>query len=244
MNSERKFAQVRDDEKRMAERRQAERERVFKSYVKNLGLKEEDFAVGKIILDVGAGRFANFADKTRQMNLGCQVVSLDRGEFADTSFDGIDQKQNLKIGGTDFENLNLKEKLGLKQEPQFDLIVSHSSAPYTIANEEDQVFIDERGVARENLELLRQKVGATVESALRHLKPGGRAVFYPVFKSEVVDFGNKNGGRRDFRAWRKALETALKELIQAADNDYIFYFEDIKTENKHIYQRLTIIRKT
>lgn len=244
MFSEKKITLRDDSEKRMSEQRQAERERVFMAYVKNLGLKEEDFAADKIILDVGSGRHASFADRTRQINLGCRVVSLDKGEFADTSSDGIDQGKNLKVGGTDFENLNLKEEFGLKQEPEFDLILSHSSVPYTIANEESHVFIDERGVARENLELLRNKIRATIESTLKHLKPGGRAVFYPVFKSEVVDFGNKNGGRRDFRAWRKTLETVLKELIRATDDEYVFYFEDVKTENKHSYQRLIIIRKT
>lgn len=243
MFSEKKFTSGGDDEERMAKQRQAERERVFKAYVLNLGLKEEDFMDGKIILDVGAGRFARFADRTRQMNLGCRIVSLDTREFDDTSSDGIDQKKNLKIGGTDFENLDLKKKFSLKQEPQFDLILSHSSAPYTIANGEEHVFIDEQGVMRENLELLRNKVRATIESTFRHLKPGGRAVFYPVFKSEVVDFGVKNGGRKNFRAWRKALETALEESVRATEGEYTFYFEDVKTENKHVYQRLVIIRK-
>lgn len=243
MFSEKKFSSGGDGEERMAKKRQVERERVFKAYFENLGLRGEDFADGKIILDAGAGRFANFADRIRQMNFGCRVISLDTREFADMSSDGIDQKKNLKIGGTDFESLDLKEKLGLKQEPQFDLILSHSSAPYTIANEEEHVFIDEQGVMRENLELLQNKVRATVESTLKHLKPGGRAVFYPVFKSEVVDFGIKNGGRKDFRAWRKALETALQESVQATEGEHTFYFEDVKTENKHVYQRLIIIRK-
>lgn len=237
MNSERRFTGGGDDERRMAENCRAERKRVFEDYVSHFGLREDELMKGKTILDVGAGKLAAFADYTRQMNMNCRVISLDTEKFIDVSSDGIDQGNNLKIGETDFGSLDLKKKLGLRQEPQFDIILSHRSAPYMIGSERER--IDGRETSRENLELIRNEMAAVIQSALKHLKKRGRAIFYPISKSEVIEAG---GRRRDFRAWRKILEETLQTFVRQEDG-YVFWFEDTKLERGIAYQRLTIMRK-
>jgi hypothetical protein len=237
MNPEGKFTGRGDDEQRMAENRRAERKRVFEDYVSHFGLGEAELMSGKNILDVGAGKLAAFADYTRQMNMNCRVVSLDTEKFIDVSSDGIDQGNNLKIGETDFGSLDLKKKLGLRQEPQFDIILSHRSAPYMIGRERER--IDGRETSRENAELIRNEMAAVIRSTLEHLKKGGRAIFYPINKSEIVEGG---GRRRDFRAWRKILEETLEMLVREEEG-YVFWLEDTKPERGVAYQRLTIMRK-
>lgn len=241
MFSERKLMDGGDGREDGSEKnREAERRRVFKAYKKHFGLTDREMARTGAILDVGAGAWDYFGDYIRASKIGCRVISLDAGKFHDTSQDGIDQSD--KIGEFDFGRDDLKKRFGMSREPQFDLILSHSSAPYTIANEEQHVYIDEHGVAKENLEVLRKKIEAVVESTLRYLKKGGRAMFYPVFRSEVIDFGPEAGGRRDFRAWRKILDETLQKLVRR-DKGFICHVEDKETEGKIVYQRLTIMRE-
>ncbi len=226
----------------LTEVRRAERERVVDMYIKHLGLRGDDLMGGKKILDVGAGRLASFGDGTRVRKYDCEVVSVDRDDFIDVGEDKIDQGKNRKIGGVDFENLKLAGKGGFKDEPEFDLILSNSGPPYTVVNTGENVVETKNGEKREDVELLRGKIKGIINSAAKHLKVHGRAVFYPIFQAEVVDFGE--GGRGDYRNWRKILDEVLMEELSAdPERGYSSHVENVKTERGHAYQRLIIVRK-
>jgi hypothetical protein len=220
----------------------AERERVVNMYLNHLGLGEEDLMRGKKILDVGAGSLAAFGDGTLVNNYNCEVVSIDRGKFIDVSKEGINQRKNLKIGGVDFENLKLAEREGFKEEPEFDLILSSSGPPYTIVNFGEHIVKDKQGVEREDLDLLRTKIESVVKSAADHLKVGGRAVFYPFYQSEIIDFGPSAGGKKDFRAWRKFLDEALNKLPRDEEGKKFMFFPDLVPDSRPPCSRLIIRR--
>lgn len=231
-----------ESDERLVENHRVERERTVNMYINHLGLGEEDLTHGKKILDVGAGSLAAFADGTLVRNYNCEVVSIDRGKFIDVSKEGINQRKNLKIGGVDFENLKLAGREGFEEEPEFDLILSNSGPPYTIVNFGEHTVKDKQGVEREDLDLLRIKIESVVKSAVDHLKVGGRAVFYPFYQSEIVDFGPGAGGRKDFRAWRKFLDEALAKINVGEEERKFMSFPDPVPGSRPPCSRLIIRR--
>jgi SAM-dependent methyltransferase len=234
--------------------RQEGREQTFRRYVEKLDLKESDFAPDKEILDVGSGN-ASFADRVAERGFGCRVVSIDREKFFGQAeiekykIKPIPQGGNLKIGNVDFENPELKEKLGLKEEPQFDLILSFSGPPHSIITWDVDFAKIGSQKWQEDSSLLQRKIKNIIGSTFTHLKAGGRAVFWPIYKSEVVDWPLYRGrtlesnGRKDFRLWRKILEEELWQLTEKENGKYIYYFQDTKQEGEHTVQRLVIKRK-
>jgi hypothetical protein len=221
--------------------RQKNRERTFKGYMNCLGLSDKDLE-GKDVLDVGAGSLAAFADQARQRGYSSRVVSLDARDFINVSDDKINQGGNKKIGNFDFGKDSLKERLGSAQEPEFDLILSCHSTPYTIVNMGEHIISDGPRKGEEDLDLLRKKIRAVIDTTLKYLKVNGRAVFYPVFGSEIIDFGE--GGKRDFRNWRKILDEELESATKSnLEKGYAFYTQNVSIGRSKKDQRLIIIRK-
>lgn len=222
---------------RLAEIRQRERERVYQSYLDSLGLTEEDL-VGKSILDAGAGSLAAFGDRTRQLGIPCTVVSVDQGNFVDTE---IPQGANKKIGGTPFEHLQLQDALGMEAEPQFDLIVSHNSTLYALVNDEQDNegnWTIPGGMEAARV-MMREKIQATIESTVEHLKTGGRAISFPIFEAGRIYFPDA-GGNRDFNEWRHILDEEIAGMIQRTKGAFTASVENGGRVNDHTCQRLII----
>lgn len=226
-------------QEQLAEIRQRERERVYQSYLRSFGLIEEDLA-GTSILDAGAGSLAAFADRTRQLGIPCTVVSIDRGNFIDTE---IPQGVNKKIGGIAFENMQLKDALGMEEEPQFDLILSRNSMPYALVNDgqdsEGRWTIS--GGKEAARAMMREKIKATIESTVAHLKAQGRGIFFPIFEAGRIYFPNA-GGNRDFSEWRHILDEELERVVARSKKTLTASIENGPKENGHSYQRLILRR--
>jgi len=208
------------------------RKETFERYARCLGFTKSQL-YNKEILDVGASS-AGFADYTREAGIPCRVDSIDSAELM--SISGVEQGNNRKFPKTAFEDLDLKE-FGLDEEPQYDLIFSSSSTPYTLVNE----AYDAEGNFKEKdkaawLEKIRTSIQKVIASTASHLKPGKKeepsvAVFFPVYgMKELEKWDEKKqgkfkavipfaqGGPRDFTEWTQILKEETDRFKKDPEN--------------------------
>jgi len=245
MNNERKIG-CRSPEARYLtkEERDKVRQETFDKYWKSLGLSSRD-VVDTDILDVGDGPLAAFGDelqkRAKERGFSCWVVSIDKEPFMDVRGDGVDYNKNFRISGVSFENLELKRKMEMSEEPQFDTIIAMKSVPIMFADRGERP--DKKWSEIETNEV-RNRIVNFINSTKSHLKIGGRAIFYPIFKGEVF-MDEETGEKRDFSKWRKILEEELGKLIGHDENgQYKYFFQEVdKPDGIHVYERLIIERK-
>lgn len=223
------------------ERFRKERERVFNAYINNLGLDlKTDLSRGADVLDVGSGRLGAFGDACQAERLGCRVVSLDRGEFVPVE-PMYKTKLHKKIGDADYETVDLKERLGTPKEPQFDLIVSHCATPTALAEKGEAMHTGGVKAGQPDLHLMSEKLQTVMNKTIDHLKPGGKAVFFPVFDAEMVRM--PDGRDVDYRYWRTMLNQTLEEIIlMQPEKKITVQFEPVRKEGWHMMYRLIVKR--
>lgn len=201
--------------------------RTFGNYMRNLGLKEDELK-GKSILDVGAsgGAFGDVA-----IRFGAKVVSVDSAR--PEGWEDVMQGDSKKLFGISAEKLVLKDKLALEQEPEFDLVLSHYSAPYVLVNEGQ----DSNGRWKESrrpeelFKYLYEHSFSSLENILLHIRIQGKALVYPLFldldNSEAVhvDFGN--GEYRNVLQFNTIIHSVLNDLAKKYSNQFDFNFDKV-----------------
>ncbi len=225
------------------EARDRAREEIFDKYWKKLGLSSRD-VVGADILDIGAGPLAAFGDElqkiAKEKGFNCWVVSVDEKPFMDVRGDRVDYDKNFRISGVSFENLELRRKMEMSEEPQFNTIVSVNSVPIMYAKRGEA---PEKKWTENEINEVRKKIIGFINSVKIHLKIGGRAIFYPIFKAEI--FKADAGEEADYSKWRQILEEELQKAFGHDDRGPCKYFfqEVDKPDGIHIHERLIIERK-
>ncbi len=97
--------------------------------------------------------------------------------------------------------------------------------------------------SREQSETVRREIKGAINSAVKHLKRGGRAIFYPIYKSEIL-LDQETGETRDFSEWRKILEEELAGAKEASGGSFNYFFQEVgKTDKLNIDERLIIEKK-
>lgn len=215
----------------------------FDKYLKNLGLKAEDLK-NKDILDIG-GSSGSFGDIA--VRFGARVVSVDAARPAD--WQDIVDGDSKKLFALTAEELDIKDRLGLKQEPQFDYVLSHFSTPYVLVNEGQ----DKNGLWRDQMstnkrhQYLYEKISRALQNIFLHLKVGGRAILYPLFlnldndEAMAVDF--THGEKRDVREFNQAVHEALNDLYSSYQDQFVLNMEDVPQKNGGVFTRLVIVRQ-
>lgn len=237
------FDAVRAQSKATPEQIETSNLRTFYNYLKNLNLTEKEIN-GLNILDVGAslGGFGDVAAK-----FGAHVISIDESRPANAG--DIIEGDSKKLFQLSAEKMNLAERLNLKEEPKFDLVVSHFSTPYVFVNTEQ----DRRGKWKSNktpiewrLEM-ETRIYASLENIYKHLKPGGKAILYPLFlnlgleEQSAVDFGN--GEKRDVREFNRVIHEIINNMYKQFAPEFDLTFEPVPQKDGSDYTRLTIYRR-
>lgn len=226
------------------ELRDRARDEVFEKYWEKLGLSARDI-VDAEILDVGAGPLAAFGDalqaRAKESGFNCRVVSISKEQFVDVRADGVDYDKNFRISGLFFENLELKRKMELSEEPQFNTIVAMDSVPLIYARGSDVAW--QKKWSGEQIETVSGEIKGAISSAVCHLKRGGRAIFYPIYKGTVL-LNRDTGETRDFSEWRKILEDELAKAKEESGEAFNYFFQEVDRADKlNINDRLIIEKK-
>ena len=209
------------------------REVAFEEYLHVLGLSLDELQHKKI-LDVGAFR-SQFADHLLEIGADTEVISIDSRDIPPSD---VSQGKNKKISRIDFMSLNLKDRLQLSEEPQFDLVLAKNSTPMMLDYQKN-------GARRELLRNMNEKeitdfafteMSQVIDSAVNHLKVGGTAIFYPIFDAKIVEYYDD---KRDFRDWRLALD---KKLNQLPTDKYQIEIEKVENDIPPPAQRLKITK--
>ena len=214
-----------------------DRDRIFLAYLDHLGVSREELT-GKTILDGGCGHKPAFAIRARELGIACSVTSVDKGHIH--ASDELKEACRI-IPDTAFEDLHLKDK--------FDFIFLHDTTPYTLVNENQ----DEEGKWKitdehyeEWVEKLIRSIHGVIQNAGEHLAVGGKAIIYPIFPNDIVDFGSGNGGKKDFRVWRDILDRELIKWIETHQKNFTMKFEPGSGEDEDdpvVRERLIIERR-
>ena len=221
---------------------EAGRLQVFNKYLDHLGIKQADLK-DKRILDIGAssGAFGDVATR-----FGAQVISVDAVRPQDWQDVLVGESQ--KLFEMPVEKLNLKDRLGLDAEPQFDYVLSHFSTPYVLVNEGQ----DAVGRWKDNLsseerhKRLYEKVSKAMQNIFLHLKVGGQAILYPLFlnlddeEAMAVDF--THGEKRDVRELNKVVHEVLDDLQTSYQENFALSLEKLPQSGDENLTRLIINR--
>lgn len=217
--------------------------RIFNNYLRNLGITEEDLK-NKKILDVG-GNSGSFGDVATRF--GAQVVSVDSVRPKDWK-DVIDGPSK-KLFEISAENLNIKDRLGLKEEPEFDFVFSHFSTPYVLVNEgqnKDGNWKDDMS-SEDRFGLLYEKTAQSLHNIFLHLKNGGQAIVYPLFlnldnhEAMAVDF--THGEKRDVREFNLVVHSVLNDLLTSYKDRFEIRMDEVPQKNGINLTRLVATRK-
>lgn len=216
---------------------------IFNNYMVNLGLNKEDLNRKKI-LDVGAssGHFGDVAAR-----FGAEVVSVD--EIRPKDWKDVVEGPSKKLFEISAENLKIKDRLGLKEEPEFDFVFSHFSTPYVLVNEgqsEDGKWND--GLSSEDrFGFLYEKTMQSLNNILLHLKNGGQAIVYPLFlnldnhEAMAVDFSH--GEKRDVREFNLVVHSVLNDLLTSYKDKFEIRLDEVPEKNGTSLTRLVITRR-
>lgn len=215
---------------------------VFNNYLKNLGIKELNLK-DKKILDIGAssGAFGDVAAR-----FGAQVTSVDAAHPQD--WQDILVGSSKKMFEMPAEDLNLKDRLNLEVEPQFDYVLSHFSTPYVLVNEgQDQSGRwKDNSSSEERHKRLYDKTSQAMQNIFLHLKIGGQAILYPLFlnlddeEAMAVDF--THGEKRDVRELNKVVHEVLNDLQSTYQESFAISMEEVPQKDGKILTRLIINR--
>lgn len=221
---------------------EAGRLQVFNNYLKNLGIKESDLK-DKKILDIGAssGAFGDMA-----VRFGAQVTSVDAAH--PQGWQDILVGSSKKLFEMPAEDLNLKDRLDLEVEPQFDYVLSNFSTPYVLVNEGQ----DQSGRWKDSLsseerhKRLYDKTSKAMQNIFLHLKIGGQAILYPLFlnlddeEAMAVDF--THGEKRDVRELNKVVHEVLNDLQSTYQESFAISMEEVLQKDGKNLTRLIINR--
>lgn len=215
---------------------------VFNNYLDNLGIKQSDLN-GKRILDIGAssGAFGDVATR-----FGAQVTSVDAARPQD--WQDVLVGSSKKLFEMPAEDLNLKDRLGLEIEPQFDYVLSNFSTPYILVNEgQDGSGRWKDGLSSEERhERLHEKISKAMQNIFLHLKVGGQAILYPLFlnlddeEAMAVDF--THGEKRDVRELNKVIHEVLNDLQSSYQESFALSMEEVPQKTGENLTRLIISR--
>ncbi|EKD43629.1 MAG: hypothetical protein ACD_72C00196G0002 [uncultured bacterium] len=145
--------------------------------------------------------------------------------------------------------MNLADRLGIPDEPKFDLIISNYSTPYVFVNDEQ----DRRGnwkTKKTPLEWrleMSTRIHSSLDNIFKHLKLGGRAILYPLFlnldrdEQISVDFGN--GEKRDVREFNGIIHEILKYLANEHGQELDLRLEPVLQKDGTNFTRLVMHRK-
>lgn len=218
--------------------------RIFNSYMRNLGLKEDDLK-GKSLLDVGAssGGFGDVA-----VRFGAVVVSVDSSR--PEGWQDVVKGDSKKLFEVSAEKLVLKDKLGLNQEPQFDMVFSHYSTPYILVNNGQDAAgrWKEQKPLEELNKYLYDHSFSSLENIFLHLKSGGKAIVYPLFldldntEAVHVDFGN--GEHRNVLEFNTIIHNVLNDLKNKYQNHFDLRLEKVpQPKEGYDLTRLVVLRR-
>lgn len=221
---------------------EAGRLQIFNNYLDNLGIKQSDLK-GKRILDIGAssGAFGDVATR-----FGAQAVSVDAVRPQD--WQDVLVGSSKKLFEMPVEDLNLKDRLSLEIEPQFDYVLSNFSTPYILVNEGQ----DGKGRWKDSLSSeerhhrLYEKTSKAIQNIFLHLKVGGQAILYPLFlnlddeDAMAVDF--THGEKRDVRELNKVVHEVLNDLQSTYQESFAISVEEVPQKTGENLTRLIINR--
>lgn len=224
------------------EQTEARRLEIFYNYLRNLGLKESDLQ-GKTILDIG-GSNGSFGDIAARY--GAQVTSVDAVRPKD--WNDVLDGPSKKIYEMPAESLNIKDRLGLEEEPEFDFVLSHFSTPYVLVNEgQDELGRWKDKIAPEvRYKNLYDKTFASIQNIFLHLKAGGQAILYPLFlnldnhDAMMVDF--THGEKRDVRELNSVVHEVLSVLQSSYQENFSVKMEEVPQKSGVNLVRLVINR--
>jgi len=217
---------------------------IFYNYLRNLGLSENDLK-GKTVLDIGSssGGFGDVATR-----FGAQVVSVDAVRPKD--WKDVLGGSSKKIFEMSAEELNIKDRLGLEAEPQFDYVVSHFSTPYVLVNNgQDALGRWKDGLSpEERYKRLYEKTSKSIQNIFLHIKAGGRAILYPLFlnldNDEAMSVDFTHGEKRDVRELNKVVHEVLADMQSTYQENFVINMEEIPQKAGGNFTRLVINRKS
>ncbi len=218
--------------------------RTFGNYMKNLALTEAELK-GKSILDVGANS-ANFGDVAARF--GASVVSVDASR--PEGWQDVLEGESKKLFAVAAENLVLKDRLGLAQESQFDMVLSHYSTPYVLVNDgqDSTGRWKEQKSPEELVRYLYDHSFQSLENIFLHIKAGGKAVVYPLFldldstEAVHVDFGN--GEHRNVAQFNSIIHSVLNNLRSKYQDHFDLHLEKVpQAKEGYDLTRLVIMRR-